>query len=371
MLRFALSFRPLTSLLVFVGLALVSYGVIAPKVAVAEPAHYETREPVKAYLTALSQETQIPYAWLKEAVEAAQYCRLCEKRMTPRKRPATADKSQQAKPRPLNFLHYSRRLLGADRMERGLAFLETHQATFQKAYDETGVSPWVIASIIGIETHYGHQMGNFRVLDVLMTLSFDYTRRETFYKKELGHFLRYCYREGIDPTSVRGSWAGAWGYGQFMPSSVDAYAKDGNGDGHADLTGSPEDAIMSVANYLAKNGWEKGTPIMLRAQGTDEVLRPFVKKTIKPQVPLKALRDAGVKVMSEAPDTLNVLVADIYWKKDTKLHGTYWYLGTQNFSTILSYNRAYYYATAVTLLAERFEAAFATRGETLFKEPTP
>ena len=148
-----------------------------------------------------------------------------------------------------------------------MQFWRQHAATLEKASSRYGVPPEIMVGIIGVETRWGRVMGKTRVIDALATLAFAYPRRAEYFTGELEHFLVMARDEGVDPFKPTGSFAGAMGYGQFMPCSFRNYAVDFSGDGHRDLW-NPVDAIGSVANYFKGHGWRTGEPVAVRASGS-------------------------------------------------------------------------------------------------------
>lgn len=326
--------------------------------------HYDERAEVRQFMEGLSEKEAIPLDWLLKAARGASYSAVSERLTTPKTGQSIRITHEK------NFLKYSRRLLSPDRVVRGLAFVEANSDALLAMQERWGVSPFVVAAIIGVETNYGRTMGRSRELDVLMTLSFDYTRRAAFYKRELSAYLKYCWTQGIDPMDHHGSYAGALGLGQFMPTSALTYGTDGDGDGRIDLVDNPADAIASVANFLKGHGWKADTPALLRIKSGDEVMKKNLDGGIKTHTRISALQKEGVEMLEvEAVDSDEpVLIVDIPWKNSDKKETT-WYLGTTNFSSILHYNRSYFYATAVALLAERIEEAYKARGLTALELP--
>lgn len=313
---------------------------------------YLSRPEVIAYLEKLSEEKNIPLEWLKEEVAVARYSPLSEKYTTPR------PKADKKKTPEKNFLLYRRNLLNSERIERGGAFIDRNRETLERIEAETGVDRYAVTAIIGIESIYGRNMGRFRVLDALMTLSFDYTRRAKYYQSELTSFLDFCYRQGVSAVSVQGSFAGAMGLGQFMPASLNAYGKDGDGDGLIDITNSEADGIASVANFLKVHGWARGEKPLYPVEADEAIFKATKSGGIKAHTTVGKLLDAGVKPKVEwvlKRDEPAMLV-DLPWirKDDTK--GVDYWLGTESFGAILRYNRSYFYAAAVTMLAYELEA---------------
>ena len=146
-----------------------------------------------------------------------------------------------------------------------MAFAQQNAETLAKVSDQTGVPASVITAIIGVETFYGRITWSYRVIDALATLAFDYPKRSPFFTRELQNFLVLAYESGKDQLALKGSYAGAMGYGKFMPSSYRAYAVDYDGDGVADIWTNADDAIASVANYFLRHGWQPGAPVIVPA----------------------------------------------------------------------------------------------------------
>lgn len=312
---------------------------------------YASRPEVIEFLKTVSAEKKIPYEWLAGEVALARYSPLSEKYTTPRPK---ADKKTTPEK---NFKLYERNLVNAERIERGLQFIERNADALDRIEKETGVSQYAVTAIIGVESIYGRNMGRFRVLDALMTLSFDYTRRAKYYRSELSHFLEFCWREQISPVSVTGSFAGALGLGQFMPASLNAYGKDGDGDGHIDIVNSEADGIASVANFLKVHGWARGEKPLYRAQADEAIFKKVKAGGISVHATLGELLDAGVKPVEaiDLPKTQKVMLVDLPWVDKDNTHGVDYYVGTPSFAAILRYNHSYFYAAAVTFLAQTLE----------------
>jgi membrane-bound lytic murein transglycosylase B len=191
-------------------------------------------------------------------------------------------------------------------------------------------------------------MGKYRVIDALSTLAFDYPPRSSFFRRELEQYLLMVREEGIDVFATRGSYAGAIGIPQFMPTSLRRYAVDFNGDGHIDLTRSSADAVGSVANFLKEHGWQAGEPVLLRAKPSPEALAKYMDGSFEPRYPVAELAAAGLEVEPSPPsaDTLGTLVA----------LGAEYRLGLRNFYVITRYNRSALYAGAVNDLGEALAA---------------
>ncbi len=315
---------------------------------------YVEREEVQAFLKKLSEERKIPLEWLMKEVAVARYSPQSERLMTPK--PKANPKTTPEK----NFILYRRNFLSAERVERGIDFLKEHAETFGEVEAETGVSRFVVAAIIGIETFYGRNTGRFRVIDTLMTLSFDYTRRSDFYLAELADFLEFCWRQEIPVFSVRGSYAGALGIGQFMPGSLNAYGRDGDGDGVVDIIRSKPDAIASVANFLVQHGWRKNERLLYPVRATRAIFEATNSGGIHANTTVAELVSAGVSPVGSwtLPPDEKVLLIDLPWADARKTRGTDYYVGTESFAAVLNYNRSYFYGAVVAFLAEALERRF-------------
>ena len=245
----------------------------------------------------------------------------------------------------MTWSRYKEMMVSDSRISAGKEFIKLHKEDLNKAEDLYGVPAEIIASIIGIETRYGRITGNIRVLDSLMTLSFNYPRRSKFFKIQLEEFLLLSREEGFDPESLEGSIAGAMGYGQFMPDSYRKYAVDFDSDGVRDILTNPVDAIGSIAAYLSRHGWRRGEAITIRVTepGDEELLNV----SLKPYTTVEDVRKQGVKVAqdvaSEASATLMHLKGD---------GGSEYWLGLHNFYVITRYNHSRLYAMAVFQLGE-------------------
>lgn len=233
-----------------------------------------------------------------------------------------------------------------ERIDAGLAFWSEHKTALEKVSADTGVPEEVILGIIGVETYFGKNKGSYRVLDALYTLGFAYPKRAKFFKSELEKFLILCETEGLDPLTVKGSYAGAMGYSQFMPSSYIAYAKSFEKEGNVDLIESPEDAIASVANYIKVHRWQKGQPIASKANFTRDVGK-LNKQVLRPKNQLSAYTKIGIlpedEVNGDPKATLVILESG-----EEKEH---WF-GFYNFYVITRYNHSPFYAMAVYQLGE-------------------
>ncbi|MCK2183456.1 lytic murein transglycosylase B [Halomonas getboli] len=239
--------------------------------------------------------------------------------------------------------------LGEERIRQGADFIAAHREAFERAQAEYGVPPEIIAAILGVETRYGRVTGDHRVLDSLSTLAFRHPRRGDFFRGELAAFLEIAYRQQVAPESIEGSYAGAMGYPQFIPTSYRAYAVDFDGDGHRNLWTDPVDAIGSIANYFAEHHWRAGAPLYHEAEGPS--VRPggvTFNAARPPGATVGELAAAGIE--SDAPLSADTEVMPLALEM---ADGSIRYrLGRHNFYVITRYNHSYLYAMAVTELAE-------------------
>jgi membrane-bound lytic murein transglycosylase B len=256
------------------------------------------------------------------------------------------------------WTRYRAKFLTADNIAGGARFWRRYASELDRAQAKYGVPPEYVVAIIGVETRYGGYMGKHRVADALATLAFDFPRRSAFFTDELAAFLVMARDEGFDPFGPRGSYAGAMGYGQFMPSSFHKWAVDFDGDGRRDLW-NPVDAIGSVANYFASHGWRTGEPVVVpaRVKGSEAGL---MKTGFDTAYSLDDLRSRGITAARSTAGDGNVSLIEL----DAVAGYEYW-LGLDNFYVITRYNHSSYYAMAVHQLAQavrkRHGAGTATR----------
>jgi membrane-bound lytic murein transglycosylase B len=245
---------------------------------------------------------------------------------------------------------FRRSHVDAMRVAGGLRFWEQNAAALARARRDFGVPEEIIVATIGIETLYGRSTGSIRVLDALATLAFDYPKRADFFRGELEHYLLLIREAGLDPLTVRGSYAGAMGIPQFMPSSYRKYAVDFDGDGRRHLWGEAADAIGSVANYYRSYGWTDGEDIVVAAEvGATEVELPRTGGLERSKV--ADLRRSGVVPVTPLAEAAEVILIAL----ETEGGLRYW-LGLQNFYVITRYNRSINYAMAVHELARELKA---------------
>ncbi|WP_268799428.1 lytic murein transglycosylase B [Pseudomonas huanghezhanensis] len=238
------------------------------------------------------------------------------------------------------------------RIARGVDFWRQHEATLARAEQEYGVPAQVIVAIIGVETFFGRNTGNYRVIDALSTLGFDYPPRAEFFRKELREFLLLAREEQVDPLTLKGSYAGAMGLPQFMPSSFRAYAVDFDGDGHINIWNDPDDAIGSVASYFKRHGWVAGEGVVSRASVQGERVDQGLSPGIEPVKTVGELRALGWASHDALRDDMPVTAFRLEGE-----NGPEYWLGLKNFYAITRYNRSVMYAMAVHQLSERLVQA--------------
>jgi membrane-bound lytic murein transglycosylase B len=242
---------------------------------------------------------------------------------------------------------YRRRFLTPQRIREGIAFWQQHRELLDRVATERGVAPEYIVAILGVETFYGRITGRYRVLDALATLAFDYPPRASFFGRELTSFLKLTHEEAVDPFAALGSYAGAMGAPQFMPSSYRRYAVDGNGDGRRDLFSSWDDVVASVANYFRENGWQPGAPVLIEAQWPEGAPPPLDAGNLELTDTLDSARAKGLRFDSTMPGNTPVILIPAEGE-----HAPGVRIGFANFTTITRYNRSVRYAMAVHDLAQ-------------------
>lgn len=233
------------------------------------------------------------------------------------------------------------------RISKGVEFWKQHEETLARAEAEYGVPAQVIVAIIGVETFYGGNTGSWRVMDALSTLAFDYPPRAPFFRKELREFLLLTREEQVEPLSMTGSYAGAMGLPQFMPSSFRAYAVDFDGDGHINIWNNPADAIGSVASYFKRHHWQPGQPVVSVATVKGVQAEAGLTVGLDPVKTVGELRALGWTSADPLADDLPVTAFRL-----EGADGAEHWLGLPNFFVITRYNRSVMYAMAVNQLAE-------------------
>ena len=260
---------------------------------------------------------------------------------------AIARPAEKTKP----WHRYRQIFLTQRRIDEGVAFWDQHASALDNVSVTTGVPPEVIVAIIGVETFYGRITGSYRVIDALATLAFDYPKRSTFFTAELEAFLLLAWEADKDPLALKGSYAGAMGYGQFMPSSYRAYATSYDGEGTPDIWDDPYDAISSIGNYLRVHGWRSGEGVVVAATVTDPSPQLF-EGGLKPSQSVAHWVALGIVPSEQVDEDANAVPIDL-----EEQDGRAYWLGLQNFYVITRYNHSAMYAMAVWELSQAIAAA--------------
>lgn len=250
--------------------------------------------------------------------------------------------------------------LNERRIREGTEFWIAHRQALDQASIKSGVAPEYLAAILGVETYYGRLTGTYRVLDALVTLSFDYPPREKFFRDELEQFLLLTRDAHLDPKTLKGSYAGAMGAPQFMPSNYRRYAVDADANGRIDLWNDWPDVCASVGNYLKEHGWNAGEPVLEEATVLPEKPDDLDGRKLALSETVGSLAAKGVSFDAELPaDAPAILIAA------DEPDGVHWRVGYNNFFVITRYNHSALYAMAV------FELAAAVKQRMLANETAP
>jgi membrane-bound lytic murein transglycosylase B len=281
-----------------------------------------------------------------------------------------ASANQLVKPAPVsqpkNWQAYRARFVEPVRINAGVAFWDSYADALARAEKEYGVPAEIIIGILGVESMFGRNVGKFRVLDVLTTLGFAYpdtpnrAARMEYFRSELESALLFARESGIDPFTLRGSYAGAIGWPQFMPASIRQFAVDYDGDGKIDLRNSPVDAIGSVANFLVQHGWRRGEPAVFPVtvsappdNGKAADWQAFIGQGLEAKFKLGELKAAGVHPEVEPPSDMLYGLVDL----QNGTEPTEYWLGAANFFAITQYNRSFFYAMSVVDLSKAVRTA--------------
>jgi membrane-bound lytic murein transglycosylase B len=259
--------------------------------------------------------------------------------------PGIIELMQKPAERTLVWWEYRARFLTEERIAGGAALWLAHRETLERIAAQSGVPAQYLVAITGVETFYGRVTGRHRVLDALVTLAFDYPPRSDYFRRELEQFLRMTRAEEIDPRLPLGSYAGAMGIAQFMPSSFQRFAVDGSGDGRRNLTEHGADVFASVANYFREHGWRAGQPVL--AEASIDVPPALAAPELALNTTVDALRTQGFRFDTTLPDKARAVLVPAALEQ-----GMAWRIGFQNFHVITRYNRSALYAMAVNDLAE-------------------
>jgi membrane-bound lytic murein transglycosylase B len=242
---------------------------------------------------------------------------------------------------------YHDRFLNEERISEGAQFYVEHRESLERIASARGIPPEYLVAIMGVETKYGRVTGHYRVLDALMTLSFDYPPRSDYFRGELEQFLLLYPEEHIDPLKVTGSYAGAMGVPQFMPSSYRLFAVDGNADQKRDLWNDWDDILASIANYFVEHGWEAGGPVLAETKLDPEPKFQIDTRNLELNETVESLNAQGVEILGDQSGTTPVVLVSA-----EQQDGPAYRVGFKNFYVITRYNRSARYAMAVHDLAE-------------------
>ncbi len=309
---------------------------------------YGRREDVMRFAAEVAEARQLDLAWVEAALAQARYMPSVARLIMP---PAVGTAK--------NWAAYRARFIEPQRIRAALAFWQANEAWLEAAERQYGVPADLIVGIVGVETFYGRMTGGFRVLDALATLAFDFPSgrkdRSAFFKDELAQLLVLAQREGQPPTSFKGSYAGAMGLGQFMPSSILKHAVDFDRDGHIDMAGSPADVIGSVANYLAAFGWASGQPTHFAVKPPVDTSEraALLLPDIQPSFTAQQMIERGAALPDEARAHEGPLALIELQNGDAAPSHI---AGTQNFYVVTRYNWSAYYALAVIELGQAVKA---------------
>ncbi|MES2973250.1 MAG: lytic murein transglycosylase B [Pseudomonadota bacterium] len=324
----------------------------APREAPRQGPPYATRDEAMRFADDLAERRNLDREWVRSAIGAARHMPVVARLMQPA--PAGT---------PKNWRVYRSRFIDSVRINAGVRFWQANREALERAEKEYGVPPEIIVGIIGVETIYGQQLGTFRVMDALTTLAFDFPQnhpraaaRTEFFRGELEQFLSFQSRTGNDPLQPVGSYAGAMGMPQFMPSSIVKYAVDFDGDGRIDLTGSPNDVIGSVASYFKAFDWKPGMPThyAVSLDGTPADKDALLVPDILPTFSAASFAAKGAVLAPEAQAHKGPLALV---ELQNGSGDAVYVAGTENFYAITRYNWSSYYAMAVIELGREVKAA--------------
>ena len=329
-----------------------AHKTVAHKASTRGPVYGKTTEAI-ALADELAQQHKLPKAWVRDQISKAQFLKGVPKMVLP-----------PTVPTAKNWRAYRERFIESRRIDAGTQFWQTYQSDLARAEQTYGVPAEMIVGIIGVETFYGQNMGNYRVLDALTTLTLNFpashpraAERQAFFKSELGYFLAQAHHQG--DASITGSFAGAMGWPQFMPSSAAKFAVDFDGDGRIDLRNSPVDAIGSVANYFKQHGWQPQMVTHVEAvlNSQPDQLETLLLPDILPTFSPERMAELGVSLPAQAASLKGPLA--LVELQNGSAPSTY-VVGTENFYVVTRYNWSSYYAMAVMELGQAVKAELSS-----------
>ncbi len=297
---------------------------------------------VRTFIDEMVREFEYDRASLERTLKAAE------------RKQSILDAISRPAEKTLSWAEYRKIFITPERIAAGVDFWRDNCATLTEIAASSGVPEEILVGIIGVETYYGRITGGYRVLDALATLAFHYPPRAAFFRRELQQYLLLVREEGIAADEATGSYAGAMGRPQFMPSSYRAYAIDSTGDGRRDIWNNWADVAGSVANYFNAHGWRSGEPVVVQAALSSRWQAPLPEpgNTLTPKNTVQSLSDRGVLFATDQPaDSTSELLA--YEGSD----GMEYWVGFHNFFVITRYNRSVMYALAVHQLGQEVARA--------------
>ena len=310
---------------------------------------YGRRRDIVSAAQSIAQEHALETEWVEAALAQARFTAQVAQLIMPNSAPAAK-----------NWHAYRARFVEPRRIDAGVRWWRDNDEWLLRAEERYGVPCEIVVGIVGVETYYGRVTGSFRVIDALSTLSFDFpsgrSDRSPFFRSELGHFLKLARREGWDPLAIKGSYAGAMGLPQFMPSSILNYAIDFDDDGHVDLAASSADVVGSVARFLSEHGWRRGMPTHYAVEPPADTLERalLLVPDIVPSFSPTQMIERGAKLPDAGAQHEGALA--LIELHNAELPPTY-VAGTQNFYALTRYNASSYYALSVVELGRAITAA--------------
>jgi membrane-bound lytic murein transglycosylase B len=292
------------------------------------------RPDVKAFVSEMADQFSFKKRKLRKWLAAAQ------------SQPAILEAMERPAEKAKPWYEYRPIFLTERRIREGTEFWVAHRQALDRASIRSGVPPEYLAAILGVETYYGRLTGNYRVLDALATLAFDYPPRAKFFRDELAQYFLLTRELNVDPLAVKGSYAGAMGAPQFMPSNYRRFAVDADADGHIDLWNNWPDVCASVGNYFREHGWSPGDPVLAEATVDPDKAAELDGRKLALDDTVGSLKAKGVKFDTSMPDDTPAMLIAV-----DQPDGVHWRVGYNNFYTITRYNHSALYAMAVYELA--------------------
>ena len=307
---------------------------------------YSQRDDVKQFIENMVSEHKFDRSYLQSLFAQAE------------KKQSIIDAISRPAEKTMEWHQYRNIFLKPRRIKQGAAFFRQHKETLLRAEKVYGVDPLIIVAILGVETRYGALRGSYRVIDSLSTLGFDYPPRGKFFRKQLEEYLLLVREQKFDATELQGSYAGAMGYGQFIPSSYRSFAVDFDDDGVVDIWNNPVDAIGSVANYFKVHHWQSGAAITARVRVSKDRDHSVIVKSLKPKFTVAELADKGYHSEEAFDGSEKATVMQLQAEK-----GQEFWLGLKNFYVITRYNHSHLYAMAVYQLSQEIDQKIGKRNE--------